>query len=99
NGDRIRDVVVAQAGGKSVDVLLGSGDGSFTLPLVWPAGGPAALAVGNLNPDGFPDLVTASSQFNSAAVLINDGAWPALPPAVAAFRINNGSAQRSMVTS
>src|SRR5262245_26988944 len=44
NGDRIRDVVVSQAGGKSVNVLLGNGDGSFTLPLVWPAVGPAALA-------------------------------------------------------
>jgi hypothetical protein len=98
NGDRILDLVTAAVEGKRLNVLLGNGDGSFGTPLSSHSAGPVALAVGNLNAGGLPDIVTAYSQANAVSILMNDGAWPALPPAVATFRVNDGSVQRSRVT-
>src|SRR5262249_53766094 len=80
-----------------VNVLLGNGDGSFQLPVGSMVANPVALAVGDLNADGLPDAVTVNSQSNTVSVLINDGSWP-VPP-TASVRVNDGSPQRSMVTS
>jgi hypothetical protein len=82
-------------------VYLGNGDGTFQRALGYPAGSSLfSVAPGDFNADGLPDIAAANSlSSNAASVLINNGVWPALPPTVAAFRVNGGSAQRSMVTS
>jgi hypothetical protein len=99
NRDGVPDLVMGSATANSVSTLLGRGNGTFdpsraTALVAIPAG----VAVGDFNQDGFPDIATASPSANSTSVLINDGAWPT-PPVVTAFRVNNGSDQRSMVTS
>src|SRR5262249_49204086 len=40
---------------------------------------PQAVAVGDFNGDGFPDLVTANSGSNTASVLLNAADWPPGP--------------------
>jgi hypothetical protein len=67
NGDQEADVVLTQnaGGGGEAAVLLNSGDGTFPTATVYETGGLYAtpLAVGDVNDDGTPDLVTSHSQF------------------------------------
>ncbi len=50
----------------SVAVLLGNGNGTFAAPVYYAAGpDPVALAVTDVNGDGWPDVITA-----------NDASWP-----------------------
>ena len=57
-------------------VLLGRGDGTFTPPLDLAAGSsPVAVAVGDFNGDGRPDVAAANAGSNTVSVLLNDGAW------------------------
>jgi hypothetical protein len=67
----------------SISVLFGSGDGTFLPPVDYPTGlSPIALAVGDLNGDGFPDMAVANTgdpwSIPGAAgdlrVFLNDGA-------------------------
>lgn len=57
-----------------VSVLLGDGTGHFSRAKVY-RGEPLmpAIAVGDLNSDGFPDVVTANEGSNTASTFINDG--------------------------
>jgi hypothetical protein len=74
NADGKLDVVTARAG--TVSVLLGRGDGTLTPPLDHAAGSlPSAVAVGDFNGDGRPDVAEADGS-NAVWVLLNDGAWP-----------------------
>jgi hypothetical protein len=61
NGDGYRDLAVVEFYGGSIAVLLGAGNGSFSTPAHYPAGGdrPTHLAVGDFNGDGKPDIATA----------------------------------------
>jgi hypothetical protein len=67
NDDGNMDLAVSS--GVGVTVLLGNGDGTFRNPLNYGAGG-SALAVGDLNGDGKPDLAMGYST-DSIQVLLN----------------------------
>jgi hypothetical protein len=82
-GDGILDLVVANSGLNqssqgSVSVLLGNGDGSFEPAVNYVAGShPFAVAVGDLNGDGIPDLAVANigsfGSTPSVGILLGNG--------------------------
>jgi len=79
NGDGKLDLAVACAGGSNggvVSVLLGNGDGTFQAQQTYAVGFFAfAVAVGDFNLDGSPDLVASGSSNTGGAVvvLLNNG--------------------------
>jgi hypothetical protein len=76
NGDGLPDLATANSNNSvySVSVLLNKGKGTFAKPISYPVGaGPFGLAEGDLNGDGYPDLVTANSNDNTFSVLLNKG--------------------------
>jgi hypothetical protein len=74
NRDGKLDLAVANEAGNTISILLGNGNGTFTLkssPVV--ASGPVSVAVGDLNGDGILDLVVASFTGDSVSVLLGNG--------------------------
>jgi hypothetical protein len=66
-------VATARLGKPSLRMWLGDGKGSFTpVTPTWSDVGYAALAGGDINRDGFPDIVTAS-HFGGLQTLLSDG--------------------------
>lgn len=87
NSDAQLDLVVADANNGDVVVLYGTGNGSFNAlpPIpVGPAGGvnpqPVALAVGFIDADNRPDVVTANSGDGSISILVSSEPPPTLTP-------------------
>ena len=79
NGDGKPDLTVAnshataQAG--SVDILLGTGTGSFGPAASFAVGfDPRSVAIGDFNGDGKQDLVVANSGSSTVSILLGDGA-------------------------
>jgi hypothetical protein len=70
-----RDVAAAVAETNTVAVLLNKGDGTLQPPVSYATGeDPFSVAVGDLDGDGKPDLVTANlSSASTASVLLNRG--------------------------
>ena len=82
NHDRATDVVTANGGGQSVSVLTNKGNGTFRPKIDFPSGRalrsvrgfPIAVAIGDLNGDGKPEITIANSGGPpSIAVLTNKG--------------------------
>ena len=77
NGDGVPDLTTANAGdqfvgSETVSVLLGRGDGSFLPNQDYPAGdGTNSVAVGDVNGDHKPDVVSAGD--NTVSVFLNTG--------------------------
>ena len=70
------DLAVANANTNSVTVLLGDGTGGFAAATGSPfvvGLTPQSIAVGDLNGDGKPDIVTADRGNNSITVLLGNG--------------------------
>ena len=80
DGDRKLDLAVPNTGGPEgdkVSIAVGNGDATFTSVFQAPAGGfPRQVAVGDLNGDTNPDLVTGNSGSGNLTVLL------AIPPGV-----------------
>jgi hypothetical protein len=73
NGDGKLDLVMANGTSNSVSVFAGSGDGTFntTTAQTYAVGGAAyAVALGDFNGDGKPDIVTTGAEMD---VLLNNG--------------------------
>ncbi len=76
NGDGIADLVVANGSDVTVSVLLGNSDGTFQ-PQVEYSSGPQgtyadAVALGDFNHDGFPDIALGATG-GGFTVLLNNG--------------------------
>jgi len=86
NGDGLADIAVAESGGSAVHVLRSNGGGVpfFTRVTPVPAGlpvgaNPEAIAAGDLDGDGWPDLVTADGGATRVSVIRRSGADAFLP--------------------
>ena len=68
----------------TVTVLLGNGDGTFTPMGASPATGaaPLAIAVGDFNGDGIPDLAVTNRTYNNVTILLGSGDGTFTPTAV-----------------
>jgi hypothetical protein len=77
NKDGKLDIVVVNAGDNTVTELLGDGAGGFAAAMSSPFSvgtNPQAIAAGDFNGDGKPDLVTANQGSNNVTELLGDGA-------------------------
>lgn len=80
NGDGLADVVMPSpcaSGGGCIAILFGQSDGTLSTAQLVPAGGsvPYALAVGDVDGNGTPDLVsiTTDAQTATVSILLGDG--------------------------
>lgn len=98
-GDGAVDFAVANIGAGTVSVFLNNHDGSGTFrPAVnYPAGGsPVDIVAGDVDGDGFPDLVVSDSNTNTVSVLYNNPANPGtFSPRVGLF-VTGGGAPRDV---
>ena len=94
-------IVVADGGLAVVRVLVGNGDGTFRPETDYRVGAfPIAVAVADFNGNGNPDVVVANNEAGTVSVLLDIGVIGVRPaPAVRSVVVNDGSAQRSIVTS
>jgi hypothetical protein len=71
-GDGIPDLVAA---GRTVDILVGHGDGTFDSPISYSANGSmhAGVAVADFNGDGKLDAVTSDSDTGTVSLLLGNG--------------------------
>ena len=98
NGDgRLDQAVLSAEGG--VSVLLGNGDGTFTMKSSPAVGNdPYAMAVGDFNGDDIPDLAVANNSDSTVSILLGKGdgtftaadspATPIYPEGIAAGDFN-----------
>jgi hypothetical protein len=79
NGDGHVDLVVVNHGDpiteNTVSVLMNNGGGTFAAQTTYQVGvGPAFIAIGDLNNDGYPDVAVTNFIDDTTSVLINNGA-------------------------
>jgi hypothetical protein len=77
NGDGRLDIITANNSDNSISVLLGTGTGSFGAATSYKLGTtryPVDLAIGDVNSDGKPDILTANNDGDSSvSVLLGTG--------------------------
>lgn len=73
DGDGKQDLVVVNVNSNSLSILLGHGDGTFDPQTLVDAGSgsaPRAIAVGDLNRDGRPDLASLNGGLGSVSIFL-----------------------------
>jgi hypothetical protein len=113
-GNNIQDIAVTDYNNGFVSVLLGNGDGTFTLKGSYPTDPhPVALASADFNGDGIPDLVVTDGSSTAGMNLFvllgrGDGSFysplgyasdPSMSGVVAAAFVQNGQADVAAVSS
>jgi len=76
NGDGKLDIAVANYDADSIGVLINQGNGNFTAQMLYPlppGSSPRSIAAGDVDGNGQPDLVVASSGADDVIVLFNKG--------------------------
>jgi hypothetical protein len=77
NGDEWPDIAVTAYTPESPDqvcIFFNNGDGTFSDPVPYPTGNPAAyIAAGDMNGDGWLDIAISSVRDDKINVLLNDG--------------------------
>ncbi len=74
NEDGAADLVVSNTGARSVSILLGHGDGTFTAEQRFGTGDdPSGIELADLNRDGHVDVVTSNFESNDVSVLLGIG--------------------------
>ncbi len=93
DGDGNLDLVVTNSSSLTVSTLLGNGDGSFkgrmTTKLSSPSGTPQALAIGDFNGDGIPDIAITNGS-NQVYILLGTGTGTFTVSAGSPFTVGNG---------
>lgn len=90
-GTGIPDVIVANGGAATIDVLRGLGNGFFQPFTTFTTGqSPVAIAVGDFNRDGKLDLAVANFASNNVSVFLGNGNGTFRP--FATFAVNGPSA-------
>jgi subtilisin-like proprotein convertase family protein len=81
NGDKNQDLVTANSGTNEIGILLGNGNGTFALQKAISLGkaSPAAVALGDVNKDGIPDLAEVSAN-GAGQVFVGNGNGTFLKP-------------------
>ena len=80
NSDGLADLIIASHDSYDVMILPGSGNGNFIISSAFTVTMKAGnnphthgLGIGDVNSDGYPDIVTANSSDNDIAVSLNSG--------------------------
>jgi hypothetical protein len=74
NGDGLPDLVTSNVTADSVSILLGVGNGNFSMATNFATGDdPYAVTVGDVNGDGKADVVTAGRAAGKVSVLLGNG--------------------------
>jgi len=74
NNDGILDAFIGCYSSREIVLLLGDGNGSFTFSARSDIiGSPWAIAVGDINGDGYPDVAAALSSYNRIGVVFGNG--------------------------
>jgi hypothetical protein len=103
-GDGKLSLAVTDSFGNTVSVLRGNGDGTFQNAIRYLVGdsgtAPNSLTVGDFLGHGKIDLAVTNLTSNDVSVLLNQGNDTThTPPTVESMVVNDGSVQRSLVTS
>lgn len=74
DGDGNQDLAVANHGDNTVSILLGRGDGTFSIGTPQTAGNqPVAIVSADFNGDGHPDLAVVNQEDNTVSIFLGNG--------------------------
>jgi hypothetical protein len=73
NGDGKLELLVSNATGATISLLLGNGDGTFQARTTTALANPGALVINDLNADGKQDVVVSLNSAAQIAVLLGNG--------------------------